>query len=77
MEHHYEHFRAQDMVLGAVCHPYDMCSWLQAYCDDNTTYSEPPCVQDGDIPPYGNLNPFTPSPAVGLDNQKKLNISYW
>jgi hypothetical protein len=50
---------------------------MWAYCDDNTTYSEPPCVQDGDIPPYGNLNPFTPSPAVGLDNQKILNISYW
>ncbi|KAF8070911.1 hypothetical protein HT031_000992 [Scenedesmus sp. PABB004] len=23
-----------------------------AFCDDNTTYSNPPCKQDGDIPPY-------------------------
>ncbi|WIA11531.1 hypothetical protein OEZ85_011642 [Tetradesmus obliquus] len=48
-----------------------------AFCDDNTTYSDPPCPQDGDIPPYGNLWEKQWSPAVGEAGQRALNISYW
>lgn len=48
-----------------------------AFCDDNTTYSDPPCLQDGDIPPYGNLWEKQWSPAVGEAGQRALNISYW
>jgi hypothetical protein len=49
-----------------------LCRRPQAYCDDNVTYSQPPCSQDGEIPP-GDF----PSPAVGADAQKLLNTSYW
>ena len=45
---------------------------LQAYCDDNVTYSTPPCQQDGEIPP-GDF----PSASVGGDWQKLLNASFW
>jgi hypothetical protein len=48
-----------------------------AFCDDNTTYSSPPCAQDGDIPPYGNVGAKEWSPAVGEAAQRMLNISYW
>lgn len=49
---------------------------MWAYCDDNTTDSQPPCQQDGDIPPYGVVDKQW-SPAVGEAGQRLLNISYW
>lgn len=48
-----------------------------AFCDDNTTYSTPPCQQDGHIPPYGIPDQGQYSPAVGEAGQKLLNITYW
>lgn len=45
---------------------------LWAYCDDNSTSSDPPCQQDGDIPPW-----LFPSAAIGGPAQKRLGFSFW
>jgi aryl-phospho-beta-D-glucosidase BglC (GH1 family) len=45
---------------------------LWAYCDDNYTASEPPCAQDGEIPPYH------PQPAIGAEGVAPLGgINFW
>jgi hypothetical protein len=44
----------------------------QAYCDDNYTASQPPCQQDGDIPPH------YPDPAIGPEGIQMLGgINFW
>lgn len=48
------------------------CCCPQAYCDDNNTSHEPPCQQDGDIPPWKY-----PSAAIGGPAQDKLGFSFW
>ena len=44
----------------------------QAYCDDNSTASDPPCPQDGEIPPWQY-----PSEAIGAEAQERLGFSFW
>ena len=44
----------------------------QAYCDDNFTASDPPCQQDGHIPPH------FPEPAIGAEGIERLGgIKFW
>jgi len=67
---------AADQIQPTLTQPINpACSITSShpqFCDDNFTASDPPCQQDGDIPPH------YPTPAIGEEGIKALGgIKFW